>query len=111
MLIQRADSALYAAKAAGRNCAFVHNGIDCRLADGSGQAPQQPVTPAARLVELIHSPDAHKPPVDEPQSATTMGYGAYLPREAISAELAQTCDELRRFVEERGAHPEAAPTI
>ena len=26
----------------------------------------------------------------------------YLPREAISAELAQTCEELRRFVDERG---------
>ena len=34
-LIQRADSALYAAKAAGRNCTFVHNGIDCQLAEGS----------------------------------------------------------------------------
>ena len=29
-------------------------------------------------------------------------FGAYLPHEEISAELAQTCEELRRFVDERG---------
>jgi diguanylate cyclase len=49
-LIQRADSALYAAKAAGRNCAFLHNGIDCQLAEG---APLESPQPAARLVALI----------------------------------------------------------
>src|SRR6185369_12134395 len=62
MLIQRADSALYAAKAAGRNCSFIHNGIDCQLASGNSTDAPPPAGPASRLIELIHSPDAHKQP-------------------------------------------------
>lgn len=106
-LIQRADSALYAAKAAGRNCSFAHNGIDCRLADhpaGGARSPADAAqsSPAARLVELINSPDAHKPPVDEPATIKPMEFGKYLPRETISEELEKTCQELRQFLEERG---------
>src|SRR3954469_21127214 len=73
-LIQRADSALYAAKAAGRNCTFLHNGIDCRLAAGSQSEIAQSSSAAARLVELINSRDAHKPPADEPQDGQLMGF-------------------------------------
>lgn len=108
-LIQRADSALYAAKAAGRNCTFLHNGIDCQLAEGLQTELAQSSGPAARLVELIKSPDAHKPPADEPQDGKLLEFGTYLPRDTISAELAQTCDELRRFLEERGS-PQEVPT-
>ncbi len=108
MLIQRADSALYAAKAAGRNCAFVHNGVDCRLAEGSALVAAQSSGPAARLVELINSPEAHEPPADELPEGQPLEFGTYLPRESISAELAQTCDELRRFLDERGTRQEVA---
>jgi diguanylate cyclase len=110
MLIQRADSALYAAKAAGRNCAFAQNGIDSQLAEGSPLEPQA-TGRAARLVELIISPDAHKPPADEPQNSQPLEFGTYLPREVISDELAQTCEELRRFLEERGTRQESAAAV
>lgn len=109
-LIQRADSALYAAKDAGRNCAFLHNGVDCRLADGSPSLSSQPTSPAARLVELIHAPDSHVPPVDETTTAPPLEFGTYLPRENISPELAQTCDNLRRYLEVR-ATSEVAPAL
>jgi hypothetical protein len=99
-LIQRADSALYAAKAGGRNCTFAHNGIDCRLADGS-LSESSHAGPAARLVELIKSPDSHKPPVEDAPSDEKLEFGTFLPSETISAELEQTCQELRRFLEER----------
>src|SRR4051812_21013000 len=69
-LIQRADSALYAAKAAGRNCTFLHNGIDCRLAEGLQSETAQSSSAAARLVEMINSPDSHNPPPDEPQAGS-----------------------------------------
>jgi diguanylate cyclase len=101
MLIQRADSALYAAKAAGRNCTFLHNGVDCRLAEGSQSEMAAASSSTARLVELINSPESQNPPVDEPQDAPIMEFGVYLPRDTISPELAQTCDELRSFLEAR----------
>lgn len=106
-LIQRADSALYAAKAAGRNCSFAHNGIDCRLVDGAPLDSAQSVTQGNRLIELINSPGACEPPVAEGGNAQAMEFGTYLPRETISAELAQTCEELRQYLLARSARPDA----
>jgi diguanylate cyclase len=109
-LIQRADLALYAAKAAGRNCTFLHNGIDCQLAESSQTDLASPSSPAARLVELIRSPDSHKPPVEEPNNPQSVEFDRFLPRDNISVELAQACDELRRFLEERALHQEVPAT-
>jgi len=103
-LIQRADAALYAAKAAGRNCSFVHDGVTCRNADDRAvAAPAQ----ATRLVELINSPDAAKPLPELPATEEASEFGAYLHRETISKALADTCKELRRYLETRKQGDEA----
>jgi diguanylate cyclase len=103
-LIQRADAALYAAKAAGRNCAFLHDGTQCRLADGTATAT---TNPAAQLVELIHSPEATTPIESDELDEPATDFGLYLPKESISSALAETCQELRRFLEKRGKAEEA----
>ena len=107
-LIHRADLALYAAKAAGRNCTFLHNGIDCQLAEGTQN--ELGISSSSRLVELINSPDSHKPPVEELATAEPLEFGRFLPRDNISTELAQTCDELRRFLEEHATDAEVPAT-
>ena len=106
-LIQRADFALYAAKAAGRNRAYLHDGSECRSvtqlalmkADGS----------AAKLIEAIHSSQP-EPPAQNINGTDVSGTGTLIQQEEISAELAQTCEELRRFVEERGQRQPANPS-
>jgi diguanylate cyclase len=103
-LIHRADAALYSAKAAGRNCAFVHDGAQCRPAEGF-QQPAAAAGFAAQLVQLIHQPDAQRLPLADPSGDNRAEFGDYLPHEAISSELALVCDQLRRFLEERGQHP------
>jgi diguanylate cyclase len=102
-LIQRADAALYAAKAAGRNCAFVHDGVECRPADGFQPIP---AGPTAQIVEMINAPASREEQVVDLLEDQVLEFGTYLPQEAISAELAQTCQELRRHVEERGERRE-----
>src|SRR3954470_12191220 len=80
-LIHRADSALYAAKGAGRNCAFMHNGIDCNLADGSPSEGQFLPGHPSRLVELISAPTSHVPGEDPSMDGEPLDFGTYLPRE------------------------------
>ncbi|MCI0333371.1 MAG: GGDEF domain-containing protein [Planctomycetes bacterium] len=99
-IIQRADAALYAAKASGRNRTCTHDGSETCL----------PVGPAGRLVELIHSADPESYSADASTANQPIDVGTYLERDVISAELAQTCEELRRCVAERGQRePDAAP--
>jgi diguanylate cyclase (GGDEF)-like protein len=91
-LIHRADAALYAAKASGRNRTCVHDESGLKAA----------AAPGARLLELIQSADGESQPATVPPCADPSDFGSFLQRDAISAQLAHTCDELRRFVEERG---------
>jgi diguanylate cyclase len=105
-LIQRADAALYAAKSAGRNCTFVHDGTDCRSTE-EFMAAGGATSFAAELVTLINSPEPQRLP--EADDDNDIKCGAYLDHERMSTELAQTCDELRRLVEEREPRA-AAPT-
>jgi diguanylate cyclase len=101
-LIQRADAALYAAKAGGRNCTYLHDGTECRPVDAVKRASEKPAAPAAKLVELIHAPDLASRLSTNPEQGEDKEFGAYLTHEEISAELAQTCEELRQFLDERG---------
>jgi diguanylate cyclase len=87
-LMGRADSALYAAKAAGRDCAFLHDGTCCR--------------------QIIASqPDRDAGFLAQPSGTETAGTAAGIVHddgrgntiaEPISPELAKTCDELREYV-------------
>ena len=100
MLIGRADEALYAAKEAGRNCTCAHDGMGIQAANG--QLQFLPTTPASRIVELNCEPDENNAPDEDSSSNAGMLFGAYLPRESISAALSETCQELRRYLEQRG---------
>jgi len=94
-LINRADGALYAAKAAGRNRACAQVGSDAR----------PPASPGARLLEIIHSADGERYAAASSSPAEPIDVGSFLPRDTISPQLASTCDELRRCVEQRGQQP------
>ncbi|HEY3393826.1 MAG TPA: diguanylate cyclase [Lacipirellulaceae bacterium] len=107
LLIHRADAALYAAKGAGRNCAFLHDGAICRPAVGYVPGVKAAPSPAADLVELIHNAKPASASAADANGEAKSSFGAYLPAEEISSELAQTCEDLRRFVEERQAPRES----
>ena len=94
-LIQRADAALYAAKEAGRNCAFVHDGTHCRPAGGILSPRREATLPTHKTVA---EPEPH---AIDAASESNADEGNDLQHQEISPELAQTCEELRRFVAER----------
>jgi diguanylate cyclase (GGDEF)-like protein len=79
-LIGRADEALYAAKTAGRNRIYMHNGVACRpiVANGPGQ-------PAPMVSSAESAPELRALRIEE----------------QISPELAQACAELRQHVWQR----------
>ncbi len=100
-LISRADAALYAAKAAGRNRFFLHDGKHCRAAfdassPASGATPGQ--DPAGRP-----APQNARTSNGLPARSTTDSAAAQ--ERSVSAELAQVCLELREHVRERTEDP------
>lgn len=112
-LIQRVDAALYAAKAAGRNRVFLHDGQQCRPAteylDEISPIPE----PDAQLLELIHASSELSP-----TQAASLHDSAHQPVpaescESISAELTQACAELRRWMEQQQSqhHSESASPL
>jgi hypothetical protein len=110
-MIGRADTALYSAKTAGRNRTFIHDGVESlSAADFPGRARRM-TGPAASLIGMIHSCDSSDAGAGEEVDPQAYEFGSYLVRDAISAGLAQTCEELRRIVQQRGERQrEAAPT-
>ena len=104
-LIQRADAALYAAKSAGRNCSFTHDGVNCRPAEGHRiESPAQ----SARLVELINSPDAAKPVISQAAGDAGADFGT-LPAtredfDGTRGHLQRTSPLSRKARPKRGPH-------
>jgi diguanylate cyclase len=84
-LISRADAALYAAKSAGRSCAFLHDGTGCV------RIPERPLDSSVKAGEFDDATE--------------------LTEEPISPQLAQACEELRQFVLECEVQNEEAVSV
>lgn len=110
-LIHRADEALYAAKRAGRNRAFAHDGVECRWAAGetevqaTAEMPQAEISPEPVSASVDGEDGGGRPLIGLESTAAADSQ----PREAISAALAETCQELRQFLTQRDQHDAVAP--
>jgi diguanylate cyclase (GGDEF)-like protein len=109
-LIQRADAALYAAKAAGRNRLFLHDGKLCRASAG-GPSPRRAANQASpKTTAPVKSLATTESPASTVEIESPSTPAGNLTNDEISAELAQTCEELRRFIAERdGQHLHELP--
>jgi diguanylate cyclase len=109
-LIQRADSALYAAKAGGRDCNYIHDGALCRPANPRRDQFPEPPQATSKSSASTNKRAAVEPSADVARNDSGTVASSFLSSEEISPELAETCEELRRFVEERDRqHREVTP--
>jgi diguanylate cyclase (GGDEF)-like protein len=91
-LIDRADAALYAAKSAGRDRVYMHDGAACLPVTGAERHDQpldrsEPAGASAEMAEHIPSG-----PTDFDDVASD---------EEISAALVKSCEELREYMQQR----------
>lgn len=105
-LLRRADAALYAAKNAGRNCAFAHDGERCiPLSELLADLPPEldPLTDAGdeRLESLLGMIETLFAPTGASTDPSSNRGG--VPELQMSRQLAAACLELRQFVESRSA--------
>jgi hypothetical protein len=110
-LLQRADAALYAAKEAGRNCSFMHNGVEtCPIPGLSPTVEAEPVlahvpSPAVIEAELDAFAQAKSAKNHSIQLVTVEETAEETIEQSdddpISPQLDDLCDELRRYLAER----------
>jgi diguanylate cyclase len=106
-LIARADSALYAAKAAGRNCVFLHDGMTCRAAMDVARMKSDPAAESMSELLSLAAGAAKRTECGDRRGEEVSRYPANKEEERISPQLAQACQELRQYVSEQAAAPRA----
>ena len=107
-LLERADAALYAAKEAGRHCAFLHNGVECcpisgqttKAAEETAECPRvvseaviDAELDALANVQAVQDNNRDLQELPEPVQVAT--------EDGVSPELDELCNELRLYLAER----------
>lgn len=118
-LIDRADAALYTAKSAGRDCAYMHDGTKCRPVveakpkEAARAKAAVEIEQAAEDGESFGTRNGDSQLAEEPRHPQTETPVDPAPTsrdelpvllacdEEISAEMVQACEELRDYVQQR----------
>lgn len=120
-LLERADAALYAAKQAGRDCAYMHNGVECCPVPGQVATSVEEAAEATRVVsEAVIAAELDSLKATQTQEVAAADMDAFSASavaevatdEGFSPELDDLCVELRRYLAERQMQnePPARPT-